>query len=106
MDEPAAIALADEVVRSHFDGRFERLSASRVDSESFKSSYEEDWREGRFPAEVTEAEFRKFVENLDLSPYWIVGYLLYLQDDVTIGSVIIDEATGATDWNVHPRPPE
>ncbi|APW61468.1 hypothetical protein [Paludisphaera borealis] len=106
MDEPAAIALADEVVRSQFDGRFERLSASRVDAEAFKSSYEEDWREGRFPADVTEAEFRKFVQSLDLSPYWIVGYLLYPQGDVMIGSVIIDEATGAAEWDVHSRPPE
>ncbi|MDR3619886.1 MAG: hypothetical protein P4L85_11100 [Paludisphaera borealis] len=106
MDEPAAIALADEVVRSQFDGRFERLSASRVDAEAFKSSYEEDWREGRFPAGVTEAEFREFTQSLDIVPYWIVGYLLYLEDGVTVGSVIIDEATGATEWDVHPRPSE
>jgi hypothetical protein len=106
VDEPAVIAIADEVVRSNCDGRFERLSASRVDSESFKSSYEDDWREGRFPPEVTEAEFRKFIQSLDLAPYWIVSYLLYLRDEVTVGSVIIDEATGATEWEVHPRQAE
>jgi hypothetical protein len=103
MDESAAIALADAVVRAHFDGRYERLSASRVDGEAFKSSYEDDWREGRFPPDVTEADFRKFLEGLDVSPYWIVGYLLYAPGEVAIGSVTIDEATGATRWEVQSR---
>jgi len=106
MDESAVIALADEVVRAHFDGRFERLSASRVDGEAFRSSYEEDWREGRFPPDVTEADFRGFLEGLDVSPYWIVGYLLYAPDGVTVASVTIDEATGAAQWEVQSRSPE
>lgn len=105
MDESAAIAIADQVAHAHCDGRFERLSANRVDREALKSSYEEDWREGRFPADVTEAEFRAFTENLELSPFWTVGYLLYLPDDVAIGTVTIDEESGATEWEVQERLP-
>lgn len=106
MDESAAIAIADQLARAHCEGRFERLSASRVDREALKSSYEEDWREGRFPADVTEAEFREFTANLELSPFWTVGYLLYLDDEVTVGTVTIDEASGAAEWDVLERPAE
>jgi hypothetical protein len=107
MDESAAIALADEVVRANFDGRYERLSASRVDGEAFRASYEEDWREGRFPpGMMTEADFREFLNGLEVAPYWIVGYLLYAPGEVAIGNVTIDEATGEAQWEVQSRSTE
>ncbi len=103
MDESAAIAIADQSARARFGGRFERLSANRVDLESFKSSYEEDWREGRFPPEVTEAEFREFIDDLELRPFWTVVYVLYLQDEVAVGTVTIDDESGAAEWEVQER---
>ena len=104
MDESAAIAIADQVAVPTSTAGSSASAPAGSTATLLKSSYEEDWREGRFPADVTEVEFRGFIENLELSPFWTVGYLLYLHDDVTIGTVTIDEGSGATEWDVQERP--
>ena len=103
MDESAAIAIADRSARARFGDQFERLSAERVDLEALKSSYEDDWREGRFPPDVTEEGFRGFIDNLELRPFWTVVYLLTLHGDVAIGTVTIDDESGAVEWEVQER---